>query len=246
MYQLLHQARDLHHYLSQAIPEELAVINKLTPYMSQEFLIDLKKDLNNSLKLAMSKEMLSKMLREKINETCPLYAKQIESEDENFLPISPAPEEQEEHSTEIFQGSFIEELKDEGTQKVETVVSEDMKEPRKLIQKTFKRKNTRKPNKKKSQQVLTDTHITDHEKLDNHTFFNQHKPSSEKSKPKTGRRTCKKKIPKNYHKMKEPKACDHFLQTHSNTNDCSEKYVYKSSAIQNSKPWVAPFCFNPK
>ncbi|MGD7045719.1 hypothetical protein [Jeotgalibacillus proteolyticus] len=245
LYQLLHQARQLNHYLSQAISEELAVINKLTPYMSQEFLIGLKKDLNNSLKLAMSKEMLSKMLRDKINNTCPLYAQQMESEEEDFSPIRLASEGHEEHSKEINEDNFIEELKDEGTHKFEVVVSEAMNVSQKLKQKTFIKK-IRKPRKNQSQQILTNTPIIDHEKLDKHPFSSTHKPNSEKPKPKTIRRTRKRKISKNDHKEEESKAHHHVLQTHSDTLDYSEKYVYKSSTIQNSKPWVAPLCFTPK
>lgn len=138
LYQLLLQVQQLNNYLSESIIKELAAIEKLTPYMPEQFLIDLKKDLNNSLKLAISKESLSHMLLDKIKNTCDLFASQIEDSDKTVLPDS------------LNQGEVcdrqIEQVMKEKDEQVDGH-EEDMEigQSKKVKPKTFKRKYKRKP-----------------------------------------------------------------------------------------------------
>lgn len=60
----------LNHALSEAIYEELIAMKEIKNAVSSEFLIHLKKDLNNTLKLAMNKEVLVEMLLEEVKEHC--------------------------------------------------------------------------------------------------------------------------------------------------------------------------------
>lgn len=62
----------LNHALSEAIYEELIAIKEIKNAVSSEFLIDLKKDLNNTLKLAMNKEVIVEMLLEEVKDHCEI------------------------------------------------------------------------------------------------------------------------------------------------------------------------------
>ncbi|TDL34168.1 hypothetical protein E2R51_00145 [Jeotgalibacillus sp. S-D1] len=247
LYQLLLQARQLNHYLSESIAEELSVINKLTPYMPQEFLIALKKDLNNSLKLAISKESVSQMLISKINDTCDVFAGQIECGDHTVLPVS------------VIRELVIE----ENDQIVEAEESDRNEDSGKVKQKTFRRKYKRRSHPK----------VTDYDAAVGHSVANEyqeltaedHQEQKEigfehlsedkvkieyKKNPKIIIK--KKKINRKYKEKAAPATLRQLIRETSTPKNAYQEASdtgptesdVESNPVQNPRPWVAPLFFN--
>ncbi|MCM3595763.1 hypothetical protein M4D55_08215 [Metabacillus idriensis] len=76
----------LNHALSEAIYEELLAIKEIKKAVSSEFLFNLKKDLNNTLKLAMNKEVIVEMLLEEVKDQCEIifYDTEYEEDEEQL------------------------------------------------------------------------------------------------------------------------------------------------------------------
>jgi flagellar biosynthesis GTPase FlhF len=72
----------LNHALSEAIHAELVAIKKIKNVVSSKFLVNLKKDLNNTLKLAMNKEMMIDMLLDEVRDRCDIIFYETECKHE--------------------------------------------------------------------------------------------------------------------------------------------------------------------
>ncbi|MGG4489140.1 hypothetical protein [Metabacillus idriensis] len=130
----------LNHALSEAIYEELIAIKEMKNAVSSEFLITLKKDLNNTLKLAMNKEVLVQMLLEEVKDHCDILffdpectctEEQIDCctdlhEDEKCLYSYEEPARHDE--CEKMEHEVLKEEKDEVVKSVEEPLKENKKE----------------------------------------------------------------------------------------------------------------------
>lgn len=72
IHKFLESVLQLNHALSEAIHAELVAIREIKNVVSSEFLMYLKKDLNNTLKLAMNKDVLIEMLLDEVRDHCEI------------------------------------------------------------------------------------------------------------------------------------------------------------------------------